>query len=452
LHFVTVATVIEIYGSAMQNEQIPLFLWKLGLETEQCHEIIRDLSPSRATDVLVSMLRIPIAPPNVDVFNSVLNAWAESKDDREDWLKQMFLVFTLMKKDPKVQELQIAPNSLTYLTLLKGLANMGTMQAAKCAKWLLQEIESQEFIIDDNISMAVGWATLACLKAEHYSEADELMMLLENPPYTPSVKIFQRFLAHWSSVGTVEAAHKAEEILQRMHSLANSNPNMHPTTECYSYVVEAWTKSGSEEAECRVRQMFYELKALKTPLGDPRLITKIIDFLSQGSKGGVQKSDEILEELETNEDWGILPSKHHYRQVLEAWLRYDKPDRAARIIIRISDLYIRGKNRAVRPTGRMIHLTAKAYLGGSDIDKAVAFLFEFQELADLGLLPIGPEYITWHTLRLVWNQSKRPRKEAINDKIESFMKVLNPNAAIFQNDVNAKKKKAKEKKRRHRLG
>jgi hypothetical protein len=300
--------------------------------------------------------------------------------------------------------------------------------------------------------MAVGWATLACLKAEQFSEADKMMLMLETPQYTPSAKIFERVLAYWNSVGTFEAARKADAILQRMHSLSHSNPRMQPTAECYSCVVEAWAKSGSEEAESRVHQIFYELKALKIRQGNPHLIRSIVSFLSQGSKNAVHKSDEILEELETNDDWGMLPSKHMYRQVLEAWLRYDDPDRAARIIIRISDLYIRGKNRTVFPTGRMLHLTAKAYLSGSDIDKAVAFLFEIQELADLGLLPKGPEYITWHTLRLVWNQSKRPRGVAINDKIESFMKALNPYAAIFQNDVIAKKKKKKERRRRNRLG
>jgi hypothetical protein len=73
--------------------------------------------------------------------------------------------------------------------------------------------------------------------------ADEPLHRMEQSGVELELQTYNDSLFQHAQVGTGEAAERARDILEHMHSLAMSYPSLKPTLQSYSTVVSAWAKS-----------------------------------------------------------------------------------------------------------------------------------------------------------------------------------------------------------------
>jgi hypothetical protein len=82
--------------------------------------------------------------------------------------------------------------------------------------------------------------------------ADELLHRMEQSGDELKLQTYNDSLLQHAQVGTGEAAERAQDILERMHSLAMSYPSLKPTLQSYSTAVSAWAKSNDPIAADRM--------------------------------------------------------------------------------------------------------------------------------------------------------------------------------------------------------
>ena len=155
----------------------------------------------------------------------------------------------------------------------------------------------------------------------------------------PNVKDYNAVIDAWSKSGLEEAGHKAERILDRMQELYDQTGDVQlkPNVRSYNSVINAWAKSRAKDSA--------EMAEL--------LLLKL----------------EKLYQAERNID--LQPDIHSFSTVVNAWARsiaYGKADRAQKIYRYMMELY-RAGNTQVQPNIVIYNsiMNACAYTAGSDI-------------------------------------------------------------------------------------
>ncbi|OEU17025.1 hypothetical protein FRACYDRAFT_239625 [Fragilariopsis cylindrus CCMP1102] len=297
-------------------------------------------------------------PPNVHSYNIVIDLWTKRAADSSggggskinkkkekdaminaaqrahDWLEQMKNVDGLY------------PNTITYNTVITAYSRAGYPQRSE---ELLNEMITNT---QDN----------------DYDTQNQLLQGSSNNRSTtvttkPDVQSFTSILAGWARIGTIEAAERADELLQMMQ---RPEINIEPNVETYGSCIHCWarvaagteTKSNSnsnynnnnninqEKAVKRAEELFHEMRVDRNIQPNVFSYTGLLN--AYGRSGCAEKAHEFLEaclhEYDTTGDPRMKPTAVTFTAILNAWSKVatsipDAADKAHSLLRRMKEEY-----------------------------------------------------------------------------------------------------------------
>jgi hypothetical protein len=149
---------------------------------------------------------------------------------------------------------------------------------------------------------------------------------------------YSHVLLAWSKSKSPLAAKRADDILQRMETYTNFEPN----SECILHVTECWSKSKRLGAEFRIEELFTILKQ--------QLTHEINNKNDKTSK--TSSSSSLLLDHNNNNDCDIKNLQQIFWSVLQAYQNVENAHRAEELLLDFVDDY-ENKNKMFPPTTGM---------------------------------------------------------------------------------------------------
>ena len=185
--------------------------------------------------------------PDVAVFNSVINAWATSKDPIAG--KKAFALLRKMK-DLAAKGYNSYPDIVTYNTLLSAWSHCGDVNAAPQTEKIVNEMQKAakeselapqpNTVSYNTILDAWSKSTLpgAALRAQ---KVLEFMIRTEGDEIEPDVISFTSVLNAWAKSKEPHKGARTRELLNRLVDLygTTKRPNLRPTQISYNAVLNA---------------------------------------------------------------------------------------------------------------------------------------------------------------------------------------------------------------------
>lgn len=426
--------------------------------------------PMRSQEILYELLQNKHIQPDIEVFNTVINAWMESTD--HDATERAFDILRLIKEHPICVRHSIVPNEATYNALLKCLSVAGigghtedaeSKDAALKAEALLNEMENSTNdtrMKPDMITYTM--AIRACLRVNDTIRAESLLRRMENSDTPPDRITYNIILNHCSKLNTTAAAEKATQLLQYMlsashqqqqpmspsqpssNSSSNSNSNsahdLKPDLYSYSRVIAAWAGSGDPNASNRIWKIYQSM------IHDEKLslnmvcYTKILAFFSKtNSITDLHRAIQVLEAMEqqssltstsndnnptnpsTGSDVMLRPDFWHYNSIISRSIEIGHVEVAAQILQQSVAAYIKGITR--KPKGVMFQEVVRGYIRDGNLVEATIFLSHMKDVIEMHHKPVGLDISTVHELIQAWHDSDffhTEREENIQKLKKSF--------------------------------
>ena len=232
---------------------------------------------------------------------------------------------------------ELAPNTISYNTVISAYARSGEVGAERRAEALLRRMNELSTLEDtreafatcrpDSISYNTvinSWSRSrdpsAARRAEAILRHMERQYASGKSDVAPDVTTYTTVINAWARCRERNAAQRAEDILNRMEevyheiSKKSNDPNIiaaaaaaRPTVLSYNAVLNAWAKSQSAEASDRVLAILKHMEELHGfSVGEERIIkpdvftyTSVIDALAKsGTKESAEEAVAILERIE----------------------------------------------------------------------------------------------------------------------------------------------------------
>jgi hypothetical protein len=211
-----------------------------------------------------------------------------------------------------------------------------------------------------------------------------------------------------------------------------------PNVKDYNAVIDAWSKSGAEEAGQKAEQILDHMQMLYDQTGDVMLKPNVRSYNSainawakSRARDSAERAERLLFQLEKRfkeeSQFDLQPDIHSYSTVVNAWARsvaYGKAERAQEIYKHMMDLF-RAGNMQVRPNIVIYNalLNACAYTVGSDVQeqtRAIEIASEtFREIEQSPFC--HPDQVTYGTFLKVC-ATQMPEGEAKERAVEAVFK------------------------------
>lgn len=225
----------------------------------------------RALSVLTKLEETDCSLLGVDLYNTLMQAWAELGDSRAPQ-KAMALLHQMEKFDSPLNR-NTAPNTATHNVILKILVQHGLMkaarthlasltsanqasyaivlrglalnpcpQAAETARAILQQCENEELRQSPQLLIL----TIACHQGQHGQEnasiPEEILFDLEAQD-AAATDICNAVMRVWNSSREAVTPDRVHAIFEWMKEQAPDNPNLRPNFDTYREVLHAWAHS-----------------------------------------------------------------------------------------------------------------------------------------------------------------------------------------------------------------
>ena len=151
---------------------------------------------------------------------------------------------------------------------------------------------------------------------------------------------YSHVLLAWSKSKSPLAAKRADDILQRMETYTNFEPN----SVCILHATECWSKSKRLGAEFRIEELFTILKQ--------RLTHEIKNKNDKSTKSSSSSSSLLLLDHNNNNDCDIKNLQQIFWNVLQAYQNVENAHRAEELLLDFVDDY-ENKNKIFPPTTGM---------------------------------------------------------------------------------------------------
>jgi len=319
--------------------------------------------PSRAEQILQRMEELSTnhsnLQPDICTFNTVINAWAQSKGNVHKSVSRAEQILTQLERrsDETMGRAQqhLKPNTITYTTVMKTLAKCAggvvdnptasVNKAEMVLRSMVQRYLDGERNVKPNI-MSFNTVIDAAARVGDAERAERLMKLLDylyrqygNLDLQPNVHVYTTVINAWARSTRKGAASRAEEILRDMiHRCANGEPHLKPTTITYNTVLHALAKRGTpntaERAEALLKYMVNSyLEGDHDVQPDNISFNSVIDAWGNcGDSTAPHRAEEILEYMERTTSRTakmihkeannpIQPTVYVYNTLLKAWAR-----------------------------------------------------------------------------------------------------------------------------------
>lgn len=413
-----------------------------------------DLDPSAAEEaesILRYMFRLHKegkldALPDVISYTTVMDAWSRhiktkinSKAKRQAAHKALRL-FQQMKESPHQQS---RPNTISYNLALAICARAGMVLQAES---LLQEL------IEENSNRFDTFTS----DSNDFSNAAKVIQ--------PNIQSVSLLLLAYSKVGTIDAAEKAERILNESLPLLGLKPNLYSYNNCiscwakasspktripverasalfqeisnvhgmkpdafaYSALINAWARHGNaKQAQSLLDELWNKYKASQAS-GDKDAnaykptVQTLTSVLHAWSEFYPQQAEALLQRME--KDYDVIPNVYSYSVVLNAWAKNasspkypDAPDRALLILNSMTGSSSKANDKRVRPNIISYTTVLQAFAKQGRAREAEALLERM--LGDNDSLP-SPDLRAFSAVLHAWSKSKDPQAA---ERAEAFL-------------------------------
>ena len=312
--------------------------------------------------------------PNTAVMNSLTRALAKSRGRREA-AEEAERILNDMKAGSDGGGYRAAPPDVyTYTAVIDAYARSGG------AKWAAIEAErvlfdmmdggAERFSADgsssatEDVSAAANAVMNCWARCRSREGAERAQAILERMKYLrtrgsdelsirPTTYSFSTAISAWknSGVGEVEAAERAETLLQNMVDLAENDADgagdiAKPNTVCFNSVIDCWSRCGTLDAVNRTEELLKRMEEMTQFDVTPDEVTynTIINAYSNcGDKNAARSAAKILERMTAN---GVNPSRRTYNTLLKAHAKNKDPRAARQILDSMIEAYKAGDEEA----------------------------------------------------------------------------------------------------------
>jgi pentatricopeptide repeat protein len=332
-------------------------------------------------------------PPDVILYNSVLDCWAKSSSTPE-MAARAVMFLEKMKNDG------IAPDAISYNTTINCLAQAGKVHDAELMLEDMEGVGVYPNSITYNTLLSAYLRQSSSTKSKKHEKKDQ------------------------SSQSRKICTTNAENLFEKMRN----DPRIEPDVVTYNTMLHFHSRIGDiEKAESLLKEMFLEDTRV-TP-DSTSLNTVINAWANSGRIDAPQRAEAILEQmLKPNIEGGgndvkINPTSITFNSVMSAWTKTRKPEAAERCQ-NIFDLMTNDMGHIVQPDfitfNIMIHAWSLSY-GEEAPDQAEAILSEMHRRFKAGNSRMRPNAKTYGSLISVWSKSRRPEA---GQKAEEYLRQI----------------------------
>jgi hypothetical protein len=289
------------------------------------------------------------------------------------------------------------PDHRSYTTLMQAWASRDDTAVPERLEPLLERMKdlSNKYPACTPTALAYNAVILTWSKASRRlsgKRCEELIQELwskynetSNSDYLPLRVTYVSTLAAWASSGRGrEAATRAEALFEEMEGLRLVHPHLSPTTICANIVLNAWSKSGARGAAHRCQQILNRMESLYFA-GQVELkpnttsFNTVIDALARSrERGSEQKAESLLEhmdELSSSVEelrYFCKPDEMSFNTVLNSWARspVEGAARRAEEILRHMERRYMDGNTDIQPDAATYNTVLTAWARSKDIDAA----------------------------------------------------------------------------------
>eukprot|EP00529_Nitzschia_sp_RCC80_P009744 CAMPEP_0113451840 /NCGR_PEP_ID=MMETSP0014_2-20120614/6542_1 /TAXON_ID=2857 /ORGANISM="Nitzschia sp." /LENGTH=767 /DNA_ID=CAMNT_0000343201 /DNA_START=314 /DNA_END=2614 /DNA_ORIENTATION=+ /assembly_acc=CAM_ASM_000159 len=338
----------------------------------------------------------PTAKPNTFTYVATIEAYANSGADgspqkTEDMLERM--IERYQSGDPDVR-----PNARCFNAAINSYAKSDLPDAAQHAEFIFNRMD------------ALYMAGLEEAKPNSFNY---------NSLITAWANCVHRGCDAQSEIGY--SAQKAAEILDRMEqSFEYGDPACQPTTVSFNAVIDAYAKSGLEDAAERAEEVLLRMEDLYEAgeldvKPNTRSFNSVINAWAKSSKrpDAAEKAQDLLDFMNRLYELGndtVKPDAHSFCTVINAYARSHmtgKAERANNLFRAMKDAYKNGKKN-LRPNVVAVNavMNACAYTNGDVPEQNRAMEIAHRQLEDLEASNWGsPDHVTYGTfLKVCANQ------------------------------------------------
>jgi len=315
---------------------------------------------------------------------------------------------------------------------------------------MAKEEDDTEYLPGENeyTLLIDAYSKVGTSDAIHKAEAviDHILELSNDQSNTsgsvkPTAKMFNALISAWASIGTAEAAEKATSILDKMEYLQQFSGSVKPTVHSYSITISAWGKCHSEAAAENAENILNRL---------------------------FENYDKVLKSDDDQSHYAemLTPNGIVFNSCIDAWATSgsaNSGERAEALLYRM-EVLSRLDEYDVRPDTISFNTCIKAWCNSNRPDcalKAEDVLAKLEKHPEYpkragGTLKVRPNRLSYNTCINAWAKSQRPesaaRAEAILLRMIKCFKsdafsTITPDAHTFSSVLNtlAKSRNTKNK-------
>ena len=374
--------------------------------------------------------RLNVAP-NIVTYNTVIRSWASTAT--RDGLTTARQILDTMT---------VSPNSATYAELIFGWSASGLREAGYRAQELLQELEELPPSKQKGVELIklynaviLAWGRASTDKAPQ--RAEELLTILELK-YTngdwkacPNIVTFVSVADAYAKACLPDAQERCEVLLQRMDAIYKTGVfELKPNRVLYNTMLNALAKSCQPAAIIKAEEILAVMQDSEDCRPDIVTYATLIDCYTKCSSGdSSDRAEEILRLVEESYAAGnelLQPNAVFYSATLQAYAKTATPQgaqKAEALLRRNERLYYAGSNNNSNDASTNEHCKPHAILFNAVIDA----------VARSGLPDSGQ-----HAEALL--QEMEDKYQAGDDSFRVTRRSLNAVLLAYRNDVHGGQK------------
>jgi len=355
----TMHSVIAAYADACGNRDLPSKSRAEAIERmEEILAMMEDMRKENMNPVGGAQVANYTAGvrPNVKTYNILLNAYYS----RTKFVKDINDVRFLLEKAEKLvkrmayladteENVTAKPDHYTYSSLLNILAQSKLPEAADKATDILRKAFATDSGKGDIIVINTALKVIAGAKGS-VKEVVDMYERLEDGYFGVGMKpdkfTFSTVMAALGNEGTIEAAHKVEDLYHRMTARFESERKgthaarqIQPDIYCYNSIISAWANVKSTESCQRAENHLDSLLQAKTGIeADGSSFSSLIYGLSQKlDSTAASDCERVLEKKETYQiDHPNIPINiTDYNRTIKTYSEQKDPDGCFRVLERL---------------------------------------------------------------------------------------------------------------------
>ena len=257
---------------------------------------------------------------NINVYNALLSAYANTKDVKSCIKILNFLLYNVNNKVSKTP----TPNVVTYSTVINVMCKQGMIDKAKAILETMITNDVQPNVVTYN-SFLAAWSRKAKVYSdkEAATEAEHLLTKMEqrSVEYSPPDLVSYCTVVH--ALCNANEPQRAEVILFK---LEEERGMVVKSSHTYNALLTCWARSNVSGAPIRVERLLLRmLQRYKDGIAsikpDKYSYQALIDSYAKcEDAGSAEKAEAILMQMKKKIS-SVKPNIYHYNSVISAWAR-----------------------------------------------------------------------------------------------------------------------------------